>query len=127
MGENSPGAGIIESTRRLVRGGMAVLYNRIELFSVEFEEQKLRVVRVLLLAGAAIFLANTALLTVSAAIVILVGENARVAVLVGLSIFYILAALAAFLALRKELRSAPPPFRETVGELKKDIDWLKPR
>jgi len=127
MGETSPPAGILESLRRLGRSGLAVLENRIELFSVELEEQKVRVVRVLILAGAAIFLGNTALLAVSAAIVIMAGEAARLPVLIGLSVLYFLAALGAFLALRKELRSAPPPFRDTVAEIKKDVDWLDPR
>jgi uncharacterized membrane protein YqjE len=127
MGETSPPAGILESLRRLGRNGLGVLQNRIELFSVELEEQKVRVVRVLILAGAAIFLGNTALLAVSAAIVIMAGEAARLPVLIGLSVLYLLAALGAFLALRKELRSAPPPFRDTVAEIKKDVDWLDPR
>jgi uncharacterized membrane protein YqjE len=127
MGETSPPAGILESLRRLGRSGLAVLENRIELFSVELEEQKVRVVRVLVLAGAAIFLGNTALLAVSAAIVLMAGEAARLPVLIGLSVLYFLAALGAFLALRKELRSAPPPFRDTVAEIKKDVDWLDPR
>lgn len=126
MGESPPPAGILESLRRLGRSGLAGLHNRIELFSVELEEQKVRLVRVLILAGAVIFLGNTALLTVSAAIVVLAGEKARLPVLIGLCVFYILATLAAVLALRKELRSAPPPFRDTMAELKKDTDWLKP-
>jgi uncharacterized membrane protein YqjE len=127
MGENPPPpAGIMESLRRLGRTGVAVVQNRIELFSVEIEEQKVRVVRLLVLAGAAIFLGNTFLLTVSATIVVMVGETARVPVLIGLSVIYFASALWAFLALRKELRSAPPPFQETVSELRKDSQWLNP-
>ncbi len=121
-----PPAGILESLRHFVRTGVGVLQNRVELFSVEVEEQKARLVRVLVLAGAAVFLANTALLAVSVTIVVLAGEQARVAVLIGLSLVYVSAAVWAFLALRKELRSAPPPFQDTVSELKKDTDWLKP-
>jgi len=128
MAENSPPpVGILESLRKLGRTGVAVLQNRLDLFSVELEEQKVRLVKVLVLAGAAIFLGNTALLAVSATIVVLAGEQARAAVLVSLSVIYVLAATWACLALRKELRSAPPPFRDTISELKKDSDWLKPR
>ncbi len=128
MGDDpSPPAGILESVRQLGRTGVAVLQNRLELFSVELEEQKVRLVKVLVLAGAAVFLANSALLAVSVTIVMLAGEGARPAVLIGLSVIYVLAALWAFLALRKELRSAPPPFQDTIAELKKDSDWLNPR
>lgn len=126
MDENSPPRGISGSLRNLGRSAVAVLRNRVELFSVELEEQKLRLTRVLILAGAAIFLGNTAILAVSATIVVLAGEQARVAVLVGLSVLYIAAAVWAFLALRKELRSAPPPFQDSISELKKDTDWLNP-
>jgi uncharacterized membrane protein YqjE len=126
-GEPPSRTGILETLRKLGRTGVAVVRNRVELFSVELEEQKGRLIKVLVLAGAAIFLGNTALLAVSATIVVLVGERARLAVLVGLSAIYLLAALWAFLALRKELRSAPPPFQETVSELKKDSDCLNPR
>ena len=90
------------------------------------EEQKVRVVRLLVLAGAAIFLGNTALLAISATIVVLAGEQARAAVLIGLSVIYAAGALWAFLALRKELRSGGPPFQETISELKKDTEWLNP-
>jgi len=84
-------------------------------------------VRLLLLAGVAIFLANTAILVVTATIVLLAAESARQAVLIGLSVIYLVAAIMAFLALRKELRSAPPPFHGTISELKKDCDWLNPK
>jgi len=127
MGETPPPpAGILESLRRLGRTGAAVLQNRLELFSVELEEQKVRVVRLLVLAGAAIFRGNTALLTVSATIVVVVGAAARVPVLIGLSLLYVAGAVWAALALRQELRSAPPPFQESVSELKKDTQWLVP-
>src|SRR5690349_14214342 len=106
MGEHPPPqAGIFESLRRLARSGVALLHNRLELLSVELEEQKVRLVRVLALAGAAIFLGNTALLTISAAIVVLAGEGARLAVLIALSVIYVLGAVWAALALRKELRA----------------------
>src|SRR5579872_6886820 len=115
MGDQAPPSpGILESFRKLGRTGVALLQNRLELFSVELEEQKVRLVRVLLLAGAAIFLGNTALLAVSATIVLAVGEQARLPVLVGLSVAYVAAAVWAVLALRKELRSAPPPFQDSI-------------
>jgi uncharacterized membrane protein YqjE len=124
--EPPPTAGILESLRKLGRTGVAVLENRLELLSVEVEEQKVRLVKVLVLAGTAVFLGNTAVLAISATIVLLAAERARVAVLIGLSVVYVLTALWAFLALRKELRSAPRPFQDTVSELKKDGEWLNP-
>lgn len=125
-GEPPPG-GVFAALRALLSTGLALLQNRVELFGIEVEEQKARLIRLLVLAGASIFLANTAILVVTGTIVLLVGEGARVAVLIGLCAFYIAVTLIAFLALRKELRSAPPPFKETLSELKKDCDRLNPK
>ena len=122
-----PAPGVLESLRRLCASGVALLQNRVELFSVELEEQKVRLVRLLLMTAVTVFLGNTAVLVLTATVVVLAGEAARKPVLIGFSIFYVLAAVFAGLILRKELRSAPPPFQETVAELKKDSDWLKPR
>jgi len=125
--DDPPRPGILSSIRKLGDAGLALLQNRIELFGVEIEEQKLRLVRLLALVAAVVFLANTAILVISATIVVLAGEAARVPVLVGLSVFYLLAALVAFLALRKELRGSSLPFEGSVSEIKKDREWLNPR
>jgi uncharacterized membrane protein YqjE len=125
MGENQPPpAGIVESLRKLGRTGIALIQNRLELFAVELEEQKARLVRALMLAGIAIFLGNTALLAASATIVVLAGEKARIPILVGLTAVYILGTVWAIVALRKELRATPPPFKDSIAELKKDSNWL---
>lgn len=110
--------------RRLCVTGLTVLQNRLELFGVEVDEQKARLLRMLFLGAVTILLLNTALLVVTATIIVLAGEGARIAVMVGLSLLYISAAGGVFLLLRKEIRSAPPPFSGTVSELKKDREWL---
>lgn len=124
--DTPPPAGILESLRRLGHSAIGLLQNRLALLSLELEEQKVRVVRLLLLAGAAIFLGNTALLTLSATLIVVVGKAALVPVLVALSLLYGGGSVWAFVALRRELRNSPPPFQETVSELKKDTDLLNP-
>jgi len=124
---DAPTGGLLKSLRALLSGGLALVQNRVELFGLEVEEQKARLIRLLIFAGVAIFLANTAILVVTATIVFLVRENAREFVLIGLSAFYVTATVVAFLVLRKELKAAPPPFRETISELKKDCDCLDPK
>jgi uncharacterized membrane protein YqjE len=122
--DNPRPGGIFQSFRRFCDSALALAQNRLELFGLEVEEQKARLLRVLLLGAAAIFLANTAVLVITATIIVLVGENARVPVLVSLCVFYALLATVAFVLLRKELRSAPPAFHETLSEFKKDRQWL---
>lgn len=118
--------GLFGSIRGLLQGGVALLHNRIELFATELEEQRVRVVRLLLLSAVTVFLFNSALLVVTALIVFVVGPGARLPVLAALAFLYSGSTLGAFLLLRRELRSAPPPFRDTIGELKKDTACLEP-
>jgi len=122
--DDLPTDGILESLRRVCDTVLAVLQNRLELFGVEVEEQKARLLRVLFLGSVAVLLANAALFVVTATIILLVEEGARVVVMVGLSLLYTGAAGGIFWLLRKELRSAPLPFTDTVSELKKDREWL---
>jgi uncharacterized membrane protein YqjE len=125
MPENEPRPrGVLASLRSLSDAVLALLQNRLELFGVEIQEQKERLVKVLVLAAVVVFLGNMAAVVLTVTIVVLAGEKARGPVLIVLSVLYALAAVAAFLALRKELRSGPPPLSETVSELKKDRDWI---
>ena len=128
MSQNElPSGGIIESFRKICDTGLALFQNRLELFGVEVEEQKVRLVRVLCLAGLALILTNTAILVVTATIVVLAGEKAREAVLVVLSLLYLGGAVVAFLVLRREFKSSPPPFSGSISAFKKDREWLDPR
>ena len=122
-----PSRGVLDSFRNLCDSGLALVQNRIELFALEIQEEKARLLRTLVLSAAAFFLAGVAVVMVTLTIVFVAGESARVPLLIALSLFYVLAAVAVCLALRKQLRSAPPPFHETVSELKKDRNWLSPR
>jgi uncharacterized membrane protein YqjE len=123
---NEPPTGILGSLRRLCDNGVTLLHNRMELFSVELQEQNVRLVRLMLLAAVAILLGHMAFLLLTAILLVAVGEEARGPVLIGLCVLYALAAAAAFFALRKELR-APPPFSGTLDQLKKDQEWLRGR
>ena len=122
-----PPRGVFESLRTLCDSGLALLQNRVELIAVEIQEEKARLAKILILAGAMVLLGNMAAVLVTATIVILVDKSAQVPVLAVLSLFYLLAALAAFLALRKLLNSGSPPFNDTISELKRDRDWLNAR
>ncbi len=118
--------GVFASIRGVLETGLALLQNRIELLGVEIKEHKARLMRVLLIAGALVVAGNMAAMVLTAAIVVLAGEEVRGPVLIGLGVFYLVSTLWLLLALRKELR-APPPFEATFSELKRDLEWLKRR
>ena len=125
-GEPPPG-GVIESVRRLCDSGLAQLQGRIELFAVELQEEKARLVRVLVLAAGVFFLAGVAVVMVTLTIVWLAGESARMPLLIGFSALYAAGAIWGIFALRKLVLHTPPPFQDTISELKKDRDWLSSR
>ena len=122
-----PPGGVLDSFRRLCDSGLAQVQTRVELFSVEFQEEKARLLKTLVLAAGIFFLAGVAVIMVTLTVVWLAGETARLPLLIAFSVLYVGGAVAGFLALRKMLRTAPTPFQDTISELKKDRDWLSSR
>jgi uncharacterized membrane protein YqjE len=122
-----PPGGVLDSFRRLCDSGLAQVQNRVELFAVEFQEEKARLLKTLVLAGGVFFLAGVAVIMVTLTVVWLAGERARLPLLVAFSVLYLAGAVGGFLAFRKMIRTAPPPFQDTISELKKDRDWLSSR
>jgi uncharacterized membrane protein YqjE len=122
-----PSGGVLDSFRRLCDSGLAQVQNRIELFGVEFQEEKARLLRTLVLAAGVFFLAGVAVVMVTLTVIWLAGESARMPLLILFSVLYLAGAVAGFLALRKLILSTPPPFQDTISELKKDRDWLSSR
>src|SRR5215204_3003613 len=107
--------GVLQSLRGFGDAVLALVQNRLELFGVEVQEQKERLIRLLVLTAVMVFLGNMAAVVVTVTIVVLAGEGARGPVLIGLSVIYVGAAVWAFLALRKELGPGAPPFADTVS------------
>jgi uncharacterized membrane protein YqjE len=118
-------AGLLGSLRRFVDTGLGAARNRLELLSVEVREEKSRLIEVLIWASAAIFLGMMALTFISFTIVILFWESARLAALIGISLFYLATAIAAFLGVKSRLTKGPMPFAESLSELDKDKEWVR--
>jgi uncharacterized membrane protein YqjE len=117
--------GILSSLRNLARTGVAILENRIALFTIEMEEEKLRLLGMFLWMAVAVLASTLAVLLVTLTVVLLFPEAARVYVLAAFSLFYLTAAAAAFINLRNRLKDGPPPFQETLAQLRKDRSWLE--
>src|SRR4029453_5619014 len=97
---------------------------RTELFALEFQEERHKVVELLLLVGAAIFLGVAGLGLLSAVVVFAFPEPRRLAVAFGLAVLYILGVAGLLWRIRRRLRDEP--FSETVNQLKKDWECLTP-
>lgn len=111
--------GIFASLRRLFKVIAAIASNRVELLLVEWQEERLRLVEALLLAGVVLILALMTLMLATLTIVVVCLVNHHPGAVVALGIVYLLATLGCYLLLRKRLKSWAP-FAATLAELKKD-------
>lgn len=120
----SPPGGLLQNLKRLADGGLALAQSRLELFSVELQIEKVRLVEVLILAAMVAALGLMTLTMITFTLVILFWESAQMQVMVVISLAYLGGTLFAWRALKARLnvRSA---FTGTLGEIKKDRACLE--
>lgn len=130
MGMNESGsseaAGTKSSARRLGAAFLGLLHSHVELFGMELQEQKARTVSLLLFAGLALVFALLLLVGLSTLVLILVWDTYRMAGIIGLCLFYLLAALFCGLRLKAAIYDESSPFHATLEELSNDRERLLP-
>ena len=123
----SPPAGIFASLRRILDTALSTVQNRVELFAVELQEEKSWLVSTLLWAAAMVFFCGLAIILVLATIISLAPVSWRPWVLAGGALVFVWLAINSIAGFRRSLRDKRPPLSDTVGELKKDIEWIRSR
>jgi uncharacterized membrane protein YqjE len=116
----SSSAGFMGALRTLGDGLMATVHDRLELFSLELQEEKFRLIRTFCWISAALFTAMMTVMLGSLTVVYLFWESARLAVLGGLTLLYAMALIAIIGAFRRHLASLPRPFSATLEEISED-------
>lgn len=119
-------SGLFGSLRTLGQTLLGGLQNRLELVSVELQEEKLRLIQIFIWISAAIFAAGMAITLASVTVVYMFWETARLAALIGLTAFYIVALVVIVMAFRRFLARQPAPFAATLQELKADRECIRP-
>lgn len=124
MSDSPPEAGLIASLKRLFATLIELARTRLELVTVEFEEQIEYAAALLLWGVAAIFFGSLTVLLLAFLIVIAFWDEHRL-LAAGLvtAAFAIIAAIAAFVV-RARLVHRPRFLAATAGELKKDAAAL---
>jgi len=117
--------GFLASFRALGDVLLATVSDRLELFSVELQEEKFRLIRIFLWISAGIFTGMMAVTFASLTLVYLFWESARLAVLGGLAVFYAAALLVIVMAFRRFLARQPKPFAATLQELGEDRSCIR--
>jgi uncharacterized membrane protein YqjE len=117
--------GFLDSLRGLGANLLGTVHDRVELFTVELHEEKVRLIQVLLWIGAIGFAAVMALTFVSLTLVYVFWDTARIAVLGGLAGFYLLTLGGIAFAFRRYLARQPRPFDGTLQELREDRTCMR--
>jgi uncharacterized membrane protein YqjE len=112
--------GFIAALGKLGDGLLGGLKSRVELFSVELQEEKFRLIQTFIWISAAVFTGVMAITFASLSLVYLFWESARLGVLLGLTLAYTVALLTLIIAFRRFIARQPKPFAATLAELEND-------
>ena len=111
--------GVFDSIKRMADGVLALAHSRLELFVVELQMEKTRLIEVLILSATLVALGFMTLTMLTFSVVILFWESARMAVLILVSLAYLAGTVFTWRALIGRLKQRTS-FEGTLGEMKKD-------
>ena len=112
--------GLLSSLRALGDSLLATVHDRLELFALELQEEKFRLIQTFVWISTAVFSGMMAITFASLTLVYLFWDRARLAVLAGLTVFYAGALVAILLGLRRFLARQPRPFAASRQEIGAD-------
>jgi len=120
--ESSPPAssGFFKNLSGLGDSLLGALQERIELVSVELQEEKYRLVRLIIWGGAAVFAGVMTLSFATLTIVYLLWDTARLAALGGFTLLYGGVLVWVIMMLRRQFTHQPKPFEATIDSLTED-------
>ena len=116
--------GLFESLGKLLGTVLSTLKNRVELFAVEFHEEKYRFVDLFLLTCLTIFLGAVAFMLLVTVLIFLIPVEHRILVAAILGGLCVAGSFLAAHKLKKRLKNSA--FAETVNQIKKDLECLTP-
>jgi len=108
--------------RRTLATFVGALQNRAELFTVEFEEENDRLLKMVLFGVGSMFLLGMGILLLTGTIIFLVPEQYRVYAAGGFTALYLIGGVALALAVKTLVKKSP--FTESLKQLKKDAEIL---
>ncbi|HUR59969.1 MAG TPA: phage holin family protein [Opitutaceae bacterium] len=117
--------GLLGSLRSFADGLVGSVHDRLELLGVELQEEKLRLIQILMWVGAVVILALMAIVFASIAVLVMFWETARIAAALSLAGLYTAGLVGVVLAFRKYLARQPKPFAGTLAELRGDRTCIR--
>jgi uncharacterized membrane protein YqjE len=128
MDPGAPGpSGLLGSLRGLADNFFGTVQDRVELLSVELQEEKQRLTQTFLWTTVFVFTAMLATMFVSIALLLVFWDTAaRIPIAIALAALYTVAAVVLGFKVRRVLHQ-PRPLRATLEELENDRACLPPR
>ena len=120
MNATPPEAGLLVSLRGLLATAVGMLRMRAELLIVEIEEEKGRVLSLLLYGAAAFFFLGFGLVSLAIFLTVLLWDSYRLVVIGGFTGLFLAIGIAAVLLVRRELQKGSRLFAASLDELARD-------
>lgn len=121
------GKGLFDSLKGLAASLVGVAHTRLELLSMDLEEERARLISVLVMLFVALFCAGVGVVLLAILIAVAFWDSYRLLALAGLTAVFLAGAAAAVGGARRMLRAKPRLFAATLAELSKDRQHLAGR
>jgi len=118
--------GLIESAQNVLVGVLELGRTRFELLGAELREELGRLATTVLGGLAALMLAALGLAFGAAALILNASEANRLAMTVGVAVFFVVAAALVGWQVRRVAAAKPRAFDATISELENDLRAIKP-
>jgi uncharacterized membrane protein YqjE len=125
--EETPQVGLFDSLKALLATMFGIAHTRVELISIEVEEQFARLASLLVWGLVALFFAFTGVMLSAIAFIVVFWDSNRVLAAAGLAAAFVLLAVIAVLGFIARAKARPRLFKASLDELAKDRSQLDSR
>jgi uncharacterized membrane protein YqjE len=126
-GTGETGTGIVQSLRNLAATLVAVFHTRFELLVTEIEEERVRLLELLLWAAAALFCLGVTVLLLVLLLIALFWDTHRIAAIATLAAVFLAAGVGIAAGVRDRMHARSRLFSASLDEIARDKDQLTPR
>ena len=116
---------ILDSAGRFGASLLAMVQTRVELASVELQEEAQRALRYLVLSLAALFLAAMTVILITFFVILLFWDENPLTAVAVLAVLYGAGAILLMAKVKSEVSSRPALLAQTLAELRKDVDCMR--
>ncbi len=126
MAEPAQRGGLASSLRSLLRNSLALLQTRLELLSIEAQEERVRLLTLVGYGAAAFVFLSFGLMFLAALVTVLLWESHRLLALGVFTAVFLTGGLIALMAMLRQARTPSKLFAASIAELAQDRAALQP-